>query len=496
MQGNLVPEKTHPQVAARLERLPFSGFHKRLLVMGGLGYSFDAMDGAIIAFVLPVLIGLWGLSNVDAGIIASATYIGYFFGALVAGTAGDLIGRRIIMMWALAIFCIASFASAFATSWPVFFGLRVIAGFGIGAESVIIAPFLSEFVASRYRGSFVGSLAGFFSFGFLGAAVLGYLLVPAADWGWQLAIVITALPIVLLLWWRKALPESPRWLESEGRYKEADAILSTIEQEVSQQQGHPLPALEVDVSASEPPQAEVKEKSIASNFAALWSPGMAKITAMTWLLWTSITFSYYSFFTWIPTLLVQSGMTITQSFGYSLGIYAAQIPGYYSAAYFNERIGRRSTIVSYLLLGSLSAVGLATASSDGQAITASIFLSLFMNGTYAGVYAYTAEIFPTAIRTTGAGVASAIGRLSAICAPVLVGIIFPVWGFAGVFGITTVVLLIGALAVIFLGVSTKGRSLEAIAANEHSAAATPRETAFLHKPNAAEKSNEMREPNV
>lgn len=454
------------QIAARLERLPFSGFHKRLLVMGGLGYSFDAMDGAIIAFVLPVLIGLWSLSNFDAGIVASATYIGYFFGALVSGMAGDLIGRRIIMMWALAIFCLASLASAFATSWPVFFGLRIIAGFGIGAESVIIAPFLSEFVASRYRGSFVGSLAGFFSFGFLGAAVLGYLLVPAADWGWQLAIVITALPIFLLLWWRKALPESPRWLESEGRHKEADAVLLAIEQEVSQQQRHPLPEVEITATAVETNQAAVESKSVGKNLAALWSPGMARITTMTWLLWTSITFSYYSFFTWIPTLLVQSGMTITQSFSYSLGIYAAQIPGYYSAAYFNERIGRRSTIVSYLLLGSLSAIALATSTSDAQAVTASVFLSLFMNGTYAGVYAYTAEVFPTAIRTTGAGVASAIGRLSAICAPVLVGIIFPLWGFAGVFSVTTVVLLIGALAVVLLGVSTKGRSLEAITADE------------------------------
>ena len=454
------------QIAARLERLPFSTFHRRLLLMGGLGYSFDAMDGAIIAFVLPVLIGLWQMSNAEAGLLASATYIGYFFGALLAGIAGDLIGRRIIMMWALAIFCIASFVSAFATSWPMFFGLRIIAGFGIGAESVIIAPFLSEFVASRYRGSFIGSLAGFFSFGFLGAAVLGYCLVPAADWGWKLAIIITALPILLLLWWRRALPESPRWLAHQGRLAEAEAVLSGIEQNITQQHGELPPVSGLASTQQDKDLHTNSENSVRKNLAALWSPAMVRITIMSWFLWTSITFSYYSFFTWIPTLLVQNGMTITQSFGYSLGIYAAQIPGYYSAAYLNERIGRRATIVSYLLLGSLSATVLATAINDTQAIAGSIFLSLFMNGTYAGVYAYTAEIFPTEIRTTGAGVASAIGRLSAIAAPILVGFVFPIWGFSGVFGITTIVLLTGALAVIFLGVATKGRSLEAIATEE------------------------------
>jgi putative MFS transporter len=97
---------------------------------------------------------------------------------------------------------------------------------------------------------------------------------------------------------------------------------------------------------------------------------------------------------------------------------------------------------------------------------AGICLSFFMNGTYAGVYAYTAEVFPTAVRTTGAGTASAIGRIGAIVSPILVGYLYPISGFAGVFGATTVVLLLGALAVVVMGVPTRGRSLEDIAAGE------------------------------
>ncbi len=455
-------------IAGRLERLPFSRFHRRLLVMGGLGYTFDAMDGAVIAFVLPVLTALWHLSSVETGVLASATYIGFFFGAFVAGTAGDILGRRTIMMWALAIYSIASLASAFAPSWTPFFLLRILAGFGTGAESAIVAPFLAEFVGSRYRGSFVGSLAGFFSFGFLGAALLGYALIPAASWGWQLAIVITAMPIVLLLWWRRALPESPRWLESRGRHAEADTVLSAIEAEIMSSSGKPLPQPALDIKA--PP---TQGGTFLANLAALWSRPMARITLMTWMLWASITFSYYSFFSWIPSLLVQSGLTVTKSFAYSLAIYAAQIPGYYSAAYFNERIGRRATIITYLLLGCVSAAGLAAATSNEIVVVAGVFLSLFMNGTYAGVYAYTPEVFPTNIRATGAGVASSVGRIGAICAPILVGYIFPIFGFAGVFGVTTAALLVGALAVWFIGVETKGRSLEDIAAEELGSTAYP-----------------------
>ena len=333
-------------IAGRLERLPFSAFHRRLLLMGGLGYSFDALDIAIVAFVLPALMEQWSLSGTQAGTLASATYIGYFIGAFVAGTAGDVIGRRLIMMSALLVYCVSSLASAYADSPQTFFVARVLAGIGTGAESAIIAPFLSEFVASSYRGRFVGALAGFFSFGFLGAAVLGYLVVPTGPDGWRLAIAITAAPVVLLLWWRRSLPESPRWLESTGRHGEADTVVTKIEQEIIAARGGPLPP-----PLAIPAVRAVATPSVRGNLRALWSASMRRITTMTWLLWISITFAYYSFFTWIPTLLIQNGMTVTKSFGYSLAIYAAQIPGYYSAAYFNDRIGRQATIVTYLLCG-------------------------------------------------------------------------------------------------------------------------------------------------
>ena len=440
-------------ISARVERLPFARFHTHLLLMGGLGYAFDAMDAAVLAFILPVLRTAWNLSSVQIGVLGSSTYIGFLFGALFAGTLGDLIGRRAVMMSALALYCAASIVSAMVDTWPSFFAARVVAGMGTGAESAIIAPYLAEFVARRYRGSFTGALAGFFSFGFVAAALLGYFIVPAYENGWRIVLVITAVPVVMLLWWRRALPESPRWLESRGREKEAEAVLDRIEAGFARA-GHVLPQPVVEATAP------------AGATGTLLAGRQARITIMTWIMWLAITFSYYSFFVWIPGLLVQNGMSITKSFAYSIAIYCAQIPGYFSAAYFNERIGRQATIATYMVLGGASALGLAFAQSDQQIMAAGIFLSLFMNGTYAGVYAYTAEVFPTPVRTTGAGLASAIGRIGAIVSPILVGYLYPNFGFAGVFGVTTTVLLLGAVTVVLMGVPTRGRSLEEIAAGE------------------------------
>lgn len=447
-------------ISARIERLPFGRFHRRLLLMGGLGYTFDGLDAAVVAFVMPVAMKLWSLSSVETGLLGSSTAIGFLFGALSAGLLGDRIGRRPVMMYALVLYTAASLVSAFAQSWPVFFWTRVVAGLGTGAESAIVAPFLAEFVARRLRGGFTGALAGFFSFGFVGAALLGYFIVPAAPQAWRVVLVLTALPVLMLLWWRRALPESPRWLEAHGRIAEANRIVARMEAEAE----GALPPL--DTAAAPPPLASSGKRGFGVQLAALLSPALRRVAFMTWLMWLSITFSYYAFFTWIPTLLVQHGMTITKSFGYSIAIYLAQIPGYYTAAWLNERIGRQAVIASYMVLGGCAALGMSVAATPGQIMIAGIFLSFFMNGTYAGVYAYTPEVFPTDVRTTGTGLASAIGRIGSIASPIIVGFVFPRLGFGGVFGMTTAMLLVGAAAVLILGVKTLRRSLEDIARDE------------------------------
>ncbi|MEO1785035.1 MFS transporter [Thermodesulfobium sp. 4217-1] len=458
-QGNL--NEADLNILKRLERLPFGRPHFKLLFMGGLGYTFDGMDLALIAFILSPVIALWHLTNQQTGLLGSSAMLGYLFGAFSAGTLGDLIGRRKIMMYALAIYAIASIFAALSPNWYFLFWSRVAASFGTGAESAIIAPFLSEFVQSKFRGRFIGSLAGFFSFGFLFAAILGYMIVPSHSEGWRIVQLISALPILMLLWWRRALPESPRWLLQRGRSAEAEKIVAKMEESLIKQ-GKTLPSFE-DVKM---PSFIGQKGTFIKNLASLWAGGVARTTLMLWVLWFSITFAYYGFFVWIPTLLVKSGMTITKSFGYSILIYLAQIPGYYSAAFISEKFDRKWTIVLYMLLGGVSAYCLSISRSDNLIVLFGFCLSFFMNGTYAGIYTYTPELYPTSFRTTGMGVASSIGRIGGLLAPIIIGFTYSKIGFSGVFNITTLVLIIGALFVIVFGVGTKGKSLEQISFEE------------------------------
>jgi putative MFS transporter len=456
---------------ARLDRLPLSRPHYVLLVMGGLGYTFDGMDAAIVAFLLPSAQEEWGLSTAELGIIGSATPFGFLFGAALAGILGDRIGRRAVMMYALLFYCAFTLVAAAAPSYEVFVGARVLAGVGTGAESAIIAPFLAEFVPAARRGWFLGALAGFFSFGFVGAALIGRFVVPTFDEGWRWAQVMTAVPVLMVLWWRRSLPESPRYLLLRGRREEAERVVADFERRTEAATGMPLPPLPATASeeaAAAPVGAEPGGQSppLSDALRFLWSREMARRTAVVWTLWFVITFSYYGFFSWIPTLLVERGITVTRSFEFSIIIYVAQIPGYFSAAWCNERLDRRRTIALYLVGSAFSAFALSQVDTSVTIVVAGAFLSFFLNGVYAGLYAYTPEVFPTWVRTTGTGLSSAFGRIGSITAPAIIGFFAAALGFAGVFTMTTIVLVVGVVTVLVFGLHTAGRGLEELTETE------------------------------
>ncbi|MFQ6155927.1 MFS transporter [Micrococcus luteus] len=449
-------------LSARLDRLPLSKPHYALLLIGGLGYTFDGMDSAIVAFLMPDVRHVFALSSGQLGLVASAAPFGFLFGAFFAGYLGDKLGRKKVMMYSLALYAVASLVAASAWNFEVFLIARILAGAGAGAESAIIAPFLSEFVPRHRRGWFIGALSGFFSFGFVAAALIGRFIVPEIPQGWRWAQVITFLPIVMLLWWRRSLPESPRYLQNLGKAGEAEHVVARFEQRVLDATGSALPA--PDPHHAEEP-APVKF-SLGKAIAFLWGPRMWRITAVTWLIWFVITFSYYGFFSWIPTLLISKGLTVTSSFTFSLYIYLAQIPGYFSAAWLNEKLDRKFTIAIYLVGSAVSAFWLSAMTDTLWITVAGIALSFFLNGTYAGVYAYTPEVYPTWLRATGVGLSSSFGRVGSITAPLIIGVFATQWGFAGVFGMTTAVLAAGVICTLLFAVRTAGRSLEDITAQE------------------------------
>lgn len=457
MSGPISP--TDRLLLRRIERLPLSRPHWMLLLMGGLGLAFDGMDGSLVAYLLPVVTPLWGLEQWQTGLIGSSLLIGILVGALGAGVAGDVVGRRRIMMYALALYCAATLVAAVAPTWEIFFVARVIAGIGIGAEAAIIPPFIAEFIPARYRGIFVGSIAGFFAFGYVAAALVGKLFVPNLDDGWRIAQVVTAMPVLMLLWWRRKLPESPRWLLAQGRHREAVEVVESLEAAV-RKAGKEVPVVEPLPEDDRYEAVAPSRAKVGAGLIEMWRNGLAGRTAILWVMWASIVFSFFGFFVWMPSLLVERGLTISSSITYSLLMVLAQIPGYYSAAYLNERLDRKRTIAFYLFAGAGSAFLMANADSNTEMLVAGVLMSFFMNGTFAGLYAYTPEVYPTAIRATGMGAASAVGRIGGITAPILIGLMYASVGFMGVFGMIAGVLVFGGLVVLFFGQSTRGRTLE------------------------------------
>jgi MFS transporter, putative metabolite:H+ symporter len=443
-------------IVARLERIPLSRPHMRLLFQGGLGYTYDAANSGIVAFLMPVLATLWGLSHSETGLLGSSTFIGYLFGALTAGYIGDRYGRKVVMMVALGIYCLATLIAATSVNWPEFFALHIVAGYGTGAESAIIAPFLSEFVPSRQRGRYVGVVAGFFSFGFVVSALLG-LLIPVSG-GWRWVQVIAAVPVLMLLVWRRAIPESPRFLLSNGRREEAERVVSRLEREY-EAIGRTLPPVSV-AAAGTGAIAPARRQGLLRSTASLFAAGSRRRMIGACVVWLVQTFSYYGFITWIPSLLVDRGFDISKSFTFSLLIYIMMVPGYFTAAFLNDRLDRKWVVAVYLTGGGLSALVLAFAASNSVILGAGMALSFFLNGVYAGLYSYTPELFPTRIRATGMATVSAVARLGAIFAPIIIGSAYTVLGFGGVFAMMLVVLAVGVLVIVVFGVPTAGRTLE------------------------------------
>ncbi len=450
---------------ARLERIPLGRPHRRLLFQGGLGYLFDAADGAVIAFLLPVVTAMWHLSPGQTGLLASSGLWGFAAGAIIAGQLADRIGRKNVMMYAMLFYAVFTVVAAFAGSWGVFFWCRVIAGVGLGAESAVIAPFLSEFVPSRYRGKYIGTLTVFFAFGFIAAALVSRKVVPIHDFlgldGWQLIQIITALPVLLLLVWRRVLPESPRFLLARGRHAEADAVVTKFEAEYEKRSGHELPPMTVPASETVALEHEATKKiGVVASILALFARGMARRTIIVCALWFVATFAFYGFNIWIFTLLVGKGWNTTHAFDAVLLFYIAQVPGYLSAALLNDRADRKWTSAGYLCGGVLATIFMASAASTGTVIASGMVLSFCLTGVYASLYTFTPEIYPTRIRTTGMSLSAAFGRVGGIIAPNVIPWVLTNHGFSGVFTMVGAVLFLGAVAVAVFGISTSGQTLE------------------------------------
>ena len=399
-------------VARRLDALPFTRAHLKVLTGSGLGWALDAMDVGLVSFILAALVVEWSLTGEQASWIASAGFVGMAIGASLGGLLADRFGRRSVFAITLLVYGIATGASALAGGIVALLILRVVVGLGLGAELPVASTYVSEFAPARMRGRLIVILEAFWAVGWTAAALIGFFVIPNIDQGWRWAFALGAIPAVYALVVRWGLPESARWLERQGRHTEAEAVVTRFEQST---------AVGADQRRrTDPPVTPVAAMTGGSRLRVLWSAEFRVRTAALWIVWFCVNFAYYGAFIWIPTILFSQGYDLVKSFGFTLIITLAQLPGYAVAAWLIEVWGRRVTLSVFLAGSAVAAVLFGTASTEGAIIAAGMALSFFNLGAWGALYAVTPEMYPTSLRATGSGWAAGVGRIASIVAPLTV----------------------------------------------------------------------------
>jgi putative MFS transporter len=441
---------------ARLDRLPITSFHWRLLGLIGAGMFLDGFEVYLGGGVLGALVKSgWSDLARNAQFI-SATFAGMFIGSWTAGILGDRFGRRFSYQANLLVFGIASFGAALAPSMEWLIAARFVMGVGLGAEIVIGYVTLTEFIPPDRRGHWGAGLATITSSSLFFSSLLGYALIPTVGWRWL--FVIVGIGAVIVWYLRKKMPESPRWLESKGHLEEAERVMSEIEAEVSRSK--PLPPV-VPVIAVAPVQRSVL---------ALFSRELLPRTITGSIILITMNTALYGFIAWLPTFFVKQGQSVVTSLGYTTAMSLGGPIGAAIGMYLSDRLGRKPGIMSFsavaIVLGLIYPqmtdplmIGLV-----GFALVTSIYVLLAFTWSL-----YIPELFPTDIRMRGAGFCNTVGRLMTIVTPYMVIAAYGAYGVTGVVSALCSLLLLQLIVVGLLGIETKRRPLEALAPESENA---------------------------
>lgn len=436
---------------ARLDRLPISSFHYRIFWLVGAGMFFDGYDLYVAGGVLASAIQT-KFSTLPQNLqFLSLTFVGMTIGSLITGFIGDKFGRRFTYQINLLIFGLASLAAAFAQDMTQLIVCRFVQGLGLGAEIVVGYSTLTEFVPPKTRGRWLSFMAFLVVAGFPVTAILSYLIIPT--WGWRPMFVIAGIGSLIVWYLRKNLPESPRWLEAQGRTAEAEALMQSIEKEVATATGALPPAVSV---------ASIPQLSLADAFKP---PILQRLLVGSWVLITINTL-IFGFVIFLPQFFLRQGLTIANSLGYTVVLACASLIGCACGAFLSDFIGRRWSIISASLLTIVSGWVYAhfSAASDPTIVLAVGFVLIvaiyIQTAILFGVY--TPELFPTEIRLRANGICNTLGRGATVVSPFVVGYLMVNYQLPGVIWLMIGLVVVQIIAVYFWGVEPARRSLEGL----------------------------------
>jgi putative MFS transporter len=436
---------------ARLDRLPISPFHYRIFWLVGAGMFFDGYDLYVAGGVLASVIKS-GFSTVSHNSqFLSLTFVGMTAGALITGFVGDKFGRRFTYQINLLIFGLASLAAAFAQDMNQLILCRFVQGLGLGAEIVVGYSTMTEFVPPKTRGRWLSMMAFIVVAGFPMTSLLGYLIIP--NFGWRPMFVIAGIGSLIVWYLRKNLPESPRWLESQGRTEEAEALMQTIEREASG--GKPLPPVAIPAPVAQFTATDMMRP-----------PLLQRMVVGSWVLVTINTL-IFGFVIFLPQFFLRQGLTITNSLAYTLVLSAASLVGCALGAWSSDAIGRRPSIISASIVTIIAGYIYArfNAASDPAIVLGIGFVLVVAIYVQTAILygVYTTELFPTEIRLRANGICNFFGRGATVISPFIVAALMTSYNLPGVVWLMIGLLVVQILVVWAWGVEPRNRGLEEVA---------------------------------
>jgi len=448
-----------------LDASPMSSF-LWFILLGCIGAQIlDGFDFEATSFALPLVIKEFGITPTQAGAIGSVTNIGLLLGSLIFGPISDRVGRRPLFQWALFTYAFGTFLSAIAPNYTFLLVARFIAGLGISAEFPVAFALLAEFSPKRFRHIFVGGGAMGYSFGWFVCGLVATAVVPTL--GWRALFWIGVAPALMIIYVRRYVPESVRFLLQQGRIQEAGVITRRLADSAGF----------TNVELVPPGGAKIEARpTLVQQYSALRIALVAVMALGLFQLANNV--QVVGFGTWLPSIFVRQGFTLTRSFTFTLIVLAVTPLGQVFGIWLQEKMARKWAI---LLLSAVSALcffgfGLSFEYHYPVAVIVAcdVGYQFFSGGVVPIVSTLSAELFPTRVRCLATGLVSASARIGSISGPFILGFFLTLGTEIHqiIYYFTLPLVLAAIVVVVFIKVDSRQKTLEEVIGEEAAAAAS------------------------
>ncbi|MGP4033664.1 MFS transporter [Pseudarthrobacter sp. 1C304] len=438
----------HSNAANRLDRLPISRMHKITLIAVSFAYFFEFADINSFATTVPKLVKLWGVTINQIAYVTSLSFVGMFFGSLIASWLADRWGRKKALTITTVWFSVFSFAAVFSWDIVSLGAFRVLTSAGLAAMTVVAVIYVNEIFPAAVRGKYQAYAIVIGICGTPATNLLASFVVPLSDWSWRLVYLWGAMGIIFILFSRH-LKESPRWYESKGQFDKADALLTQMEAQVSAEKGalpEPAPApafTEATKSRSKAPLKLLLQKKYLGP------------TILLTVLWVTQTIGFFGYSSWAPTLLAQEGFSVSDSIFYVALTTVGAPLGSYLASLVTDRFERKWCLVVFGTTIAVCGLFYGLTFNPVLIVVFGFLVNLFERGYTALAYAYSPEVFDTAGRSLGTGVSYGLGRLSNAAGPLIIAGLYTGSGYQSVFFFIAGTWMFGAIVLAIFGPKTR-----------------------------------------